>query len=277
MPDIAVANECSTLTNNMCANTGSVGVLAGNGGGTFNLPVKYTSSGKDATSVAVANVNGDTKLDILVSNVCFSSSDCSHGNVGVLLNIFKAGVTVQVASSLNPAYINQPFDLTAIINSPVPIPDGSPVNFFYSGNLIGSGTTTGGIATATGISFPVYGPHTIAAKYAGDVYHNAGSGTMTQLVPRYPTTTTVILTDTPEQRGQPVPLTATVSSSGPSVPTGTVTFKSGTTTIGTVPLSGGTATLVTKTLPVGPLTINAFYNGDSQSAPSSGSNTEIIY
>jgi Bacterial Ig-like domain (group 3)/FG-GAP-like repeat len=275
-PDVVVANKCVSYINGVCTNPGTVAALSGNGDGTFQLPVKYNSTGKLATSVAVADVNQDTKPDILVSNVCFSASNCAHGNVGVLLNTYTAAVTVQVASSLNPAFINQPFDLTATLTSPIPIPDGSDVDFLYLGNVIGTGSTTNGVATVN-VSFPTYGPHTVKATFHGDTWHNVGSETISQMVRRYVTTTTVMSGNTPEQHGQTVALTATVTSGGPSVPTGTVTFKRGTTTLATKTLSGGTATLNTNTLPVGTLTINAFYNGDSQSAPSSGSTTQVIY
>ncbi len=269
--DVAVANECSSLTNGVCAPTGSLGVLAGNGDGTFvQPPVIYNSSGKLATSLAAADVNGDTKSDIFVSNVCTSPSNCGVGTVGVLLNIFKTGVTVQVVSSLNPAVINQPFDLTATITSQVPIPDGVEVDFFDSANLIGSGTTTNGVATLTGASLPTNGPHTIKAKYVGDIYHNAGSATMTETIKRYPTTTAVMSSLNPSNAGQTVMFTATVASSGPSVPTGSVQFVKGTTVVATVALDGlGTAAFSITFTQSGTKTITANYLGDSQSAPSS--------
>lgn len=269
--DVAVANECSSIINNVCATTGSVGVLAGNGDGTFvQPPVIYNSSGKLATSVAAADLSGDTKVDLLVSNVCSSPSNCAVGTVGVLLNIFKTSVTVQVVSSLNPAVINQPFDLTATITSQVPIPDGVEVDFFDSANLIGSATTTNGVATLTGASLPTNGPHTIKAKYLGDIYHNAGSATMTETIKRYPTTTTVMSSLNPSNVGQMVTFTATVTSSGPSVPTGSVQFVKGTTVVATVPLDGlGMATFSITFTQSGTKNITVNYLGDPQSALSS--------
>jgi hypothetical protein len=275
-PDVLVANECTSFTNGVCTVPGTVAALSGNGDGTFQLPVKYNSGGKLATSVAVADANQDTKPDLFVSNVCISGTNCNSGQIGVFLNTYAAAVTVQVVSSLNPAFVNQPFDLTATLTSSTPIPDGSAVDFSYNGNVIATGTTTNSVATVN-VSFAAYGPHTVKATYHGDIWHAVGSGTINQLVHRYSTTTTVMSGNSPEQHGQTVALTATVTSSGPSVPTGTVTFKNGTTTLATKTLSGGAATLNIKTLPVGTLTINAFYNGDSQSAPSSGSTTQIIY
>jgi len=80
-PDLVVANKCDGSS---CSN-GTVGVLLGNGDGTFQTAVTYGSGGFYAQSVAATDVNGDGKLDLLVANNCVSSGDCSNGTVGVLL------------------------------------------------------------------------------------------------------------------------------------------------------------------------------------------------
>src|SRR5208337_2436459 len=64
---------------------GTVGVLLGNGDGTFQAAVSYNSGGEEAESIAVADVNGDGKPDLLVANVCSGSGNCSNGVVVVLL------------------------------------------------------------------------------------------------------------------------------------------------------------------------------------------------
>ncbi|HZW78868.1 MAG TPA: FG-GAP-like repeat-containing protein, partial [Candidatus Deferrimicrobiaceae bacterium] len=80
--DLLVANACTSNSN--CTN-GTVGVLFGNGDGTFLPPVAYGTGGTDTFSVALADVNGDGKLDLLVANTCNNSSSCNNGSVGVLL------------------------------------------------------------------------------------------------------------------------------------------------------------------------------------------------
>lgn len=77
-PDLVVTNEEGQFFG------GLVDVLLGNGDGTFQPAVTYDSGGGDAWSVAVVDVNGDNKPDLVVANVCTSS--CSpHGVVAVLL------------------------------------------------------------------------------------------------------------------------------------------------------------------------------------------------
>jgi hypothetical protein len=85
-PDLVVANECGN--NRDCPAYGTVGVLLGNGDGTFQSAVAYGSGGYDANSVAVADVNGDGKPDLVVANLCGDNNpngNC-NGTVGVLLN-----------------------------------------------------------------------------------------------------------------------------------------------------------------------------------------------
>jgi len=87
-PDLVVANNCASASNCVSYGPGSVGVLLGNGDGTFQTAVAYGSSGFDAFSIAVADVNGDGKPDLVVLNGCVNASSCEnyeHGLVGVLL------------------------------------------------------------------------------------------------------------------------------------------------------------------------------------------------
>jgi hypothetical protein len=81
--DIVVANSSSSST----VDDGNVGVLLGNGDGTFKTAVSYLSGAFGAASVAVADVNGDGKKDLVVANCSATVSSCTGGGgtVGVLL------------------------------------------------------------------------------------------------------------------------------------------------------------------------------------------------
>jgi FG-GAP-like repeat len=98
-PDIVVANFCGIDTSCSAGyEAGTVGVLLANGDGTFRKAVTYGSGGDDASSVAIGDVNGDGKPDIVVANFCLNSSTCpGEGTVGVLLGngdgTFQTAVT----------------------------------------------------------------------------------------------------------------------------------------------------------------------------------------
>ena len=89
--DIVVANS------EPFGDTGVVGVLLGNGDGTFQPVTTFGSGQAGATSVAVADVNRDGKADLIVAYLCGSSCSGEGGLVGVLLGngngTFQAVVT----------------------------------------------------------------------------------------------------------------------------------------------------------------------------------------
>jgi hypothetical protein len=127
-PDLVVATWCQNSPPN-CGN-GGVSVLLGNGDGTFQAPVSYSSGALYATSVAIADVNGDGHPDVVVGNFC-QDSQC-HGSVSVLLG--NGDGTFQAAVS----YGSGGYEVTSVavvdVNG-----DGHPDLIVANGCLTGGG------------------------------------------------------------------------------------------------------------------------------------------
>jgi trimeric autotransporter adhesin len=137
--------------------------------------------------------------------------------------------------------------------------------------------TGGGAAASCAVSFTATaaGTKTIRASYGGDLQHVGSTGSVSQLVDRAQTTTTVTGSANPAPSGQAVTFTASVGvvAPGAGTPTGTVTFFDGTTRIGASSLAGGRATFTSSALASGEHTITAGYSGDQNFKASSGSLT----
>jgi hypothetical protein len=262
-PDLVVADNCDRG----CNSGGLVGVLLGKGLGIFKPVVGFGISNANANSVAVADVNGDGKPDLLVaitSNV---------GEVAVLLNntAIAPRITKTVVSTSGlPSLIGQPVTFTAMVTSTHgAIPDGEQVTFYDGTTALASVTLSSGTATYTTSSLSAK-THTIKATYAGDPTFKPSTGLVTQVVNKYPTTTNLTSSPNPSHSGQAVTFTAQLTSSGPA-PTGKVKFLDGTLAIGSATLSGGVAKLTKSNLVVGTHPVTAHYLGDAYSAKSTSS------
>jgi len=87
--DVAVAHACAATTQiGNCPEQAPIGVLLGNGDGTLQPPIMYRSGGEIGRSVAVADLNGDGRPDLVTGNC--GPTGCgsfvpARGVVGVLL------------------------------------------------------------------------------------------------------------------------------------------------------------------------------------------------
>ena len=172
--DLVVA-ECGGEAG--CYGYGDVGVLLGNGDGTFQTAINYGSGGGYSTSIAVADLNGDGKPDVVVTNN-------NAANLGVLLNnTVPAKTSLTLASSPNPSQIDQPVTFIATVFSTRAIPNGSTVTFAHGKTVLGTGLTREGVASLT-TSFVHANTYEIKASYSGDAFHKTSSGAVKQVVNR---------------------------------------------------------------------------------------------
>jgi hypothetical protein len=265
-PDLLLANQCQSGT---CGYRGLVGVLLGNGDGTFQKALIYHSGGTGtAAGLAAADLNNDGKPDVLVTNQCVTTTNCATGPVSVLLNNPGPFTTkTVVTTSGSPSFVGQSVTFIATVKWTYgTVPDGELVTFYDGTTAIGTGSTASGVATFTTSSLTAK-THYIKATYAGDAKFMPSSGTVKQVVEKYPTTTSLTSSLNPSHFGQAVTFTAHVTSTGPA-PTGSVKFLDGTLAIGSKTLSGGIAKLTKSNLAVGTHSITAHYNGDAASSTS---------
>ena len=284
-PDILVVNVCSTAgpptdpcrTPNGVWAQGSVGVLLGNGDGTFQQAISYDSGGITPGSLAAVDLNRDGKPDLLVTNgACFQC----------------AGQAATVLMGNGDGSFQPPVDYNDGATQPVSIVGGDldgdgladvAVMNYCSLNL--SCGTTGALSVLPGNGDGTLGapqlfylwstalgslPNTVVAADMNndgkpDLVVGAWTavGVLLNQTPRAATVTTLVSQPNPSASGQTVTLSATVSSLAPGSPTGTITFTEGATILGTASLVNAVATLDLSSLSPGSHTIVASYSSDS--------------
>jgi Bacterial Ig-like domain (group 3)/FG-GAP-like repeat/Abnormal spindle-like microcephaly-assoc'd, ASPM-SPD-2-Hydin len=165
-PDLALTVYCNVGTG--CPNGGGVSVLLGNGDGTFQTAVTYASGGWATYWVAMADVNGDGKLDLLVTNQCTTKNNCNGANVAVLLGkgngTFKPAVAYGAGGYGND-YTVVAQDLNADGFLDLVIGEQCSDSTCVSGGvgvLLGTGTGTFG----TAVSYPTGGLVAVSATVA---------------------------------------------------------------------------------------------------------------
>ena len=287
--DLVVSGACSLNPPLGCEGFGgSVGVFRGNGDGTFQPVVNYVTDGWDTFSLAVADVNGDGKLDVLVANSCNNSGACQEsfgpndGTIGVLLG--NGDGTVQpvvpydsggeVVSAVAVGDVNSDGKLDLITDFSCSLDDcsvgyvsvlpGNGDGTFQTAVLFGAGGTNPQSVAVTDLNGD--GKPDVVVSICTDS-DCAGGVAVLLNVPA--TTTALVSSANPAMTGQTVTLTATVTPQGKGTPTGTVTFLNVTTSLGKSSLnSSGVATLSLSTLPGGNQSLTAVYSGDAHFGPS---------
>src|SRR5439155_1540230 len=168
--------------------------------------------------------------------------------------VSQANTTTAVSSSVNPSVFGQSVTLTATVSAVAPgagTPSGT-VTFKDGTTTVDPCTLNGrGVATYPPSARSTVIPYTTPFRSSDSNFNGSTSATLSQIVNKANTSTTLSSSVNPSMFGQSVTFTATVAASTPGAgtPSGTVTFKDGTTPLGTGTLNGsGVATLATSTL-----------------------------
>jgi hypothetical protein len=194
----------------------------------------------------------------------------------LLVTVTAASTTTTVTSSGSPSKLGQAVTFTATIHPQYSGQPSGTVEFYADGNPIGSASVSGGQAALSTSSLTM-GAHTIQADYSGDSSFTTSLGSTKQKVGDAASSIQLTSSLNPAENGQPLTLTATVTDSSGSVPTGVVVFSEPDAYYGTVTLSGGIAQIaLPTTLAAGKHTITAQYSGDSSDAPAKASLAQII-
>jgi Bacterial Ig-like domain (group 3)/FG-GAP-like repeat len=289
-PDLVVANYCVN-DGNFCGQTeSSVGVLLGNGDGTFQAAQTYPSGGIGAVSISAADVNRDGKSDLLVAN---RNAASASGVVSVLLGngdgTFQTAKTYPSggydAFSVVVADLNGDMNLDLLVTNRCVV--AKPCTIGSVGVLLGNGDGT--FQAAQAYSSGGHSNSITAADVNGDgrpdllvtneqTCSNCANGSVGVALRRvYPTTTTETTSGSPSFVNQPVTFTAKINSSYGAIPNGeTVTFYVGTTQIGTGTTTGGAATFSSSALRAGTHTIKSIYSGDFNFKSSYAVLTQVV-
>jgi hypothetical protein len=286
--DLIVASPCPNIMGD-CGGAGNaggnVGVLLGNGDGTFQPVVQYPSGGALSFSLAVADVNGDAKPDVIVVSACQDGLNCKQVDapVGVLLG--NGDGTLQTVAT---------YDSGGVVGSTLAVADlqgngtlDAVVAFNCTpGGICGSGTL-GGLSVLPGEGDGTFQNGAVVGSIANTTFQTVAvadlnrdgkpdivvsipsAGVVGVFLNLLATITAVGSSINPSVTGQSVTLTATVTHQGQGTLTGSVTFLDGTTKLGSASLgTNGVAALSLSTLALGAHSVTAAYSGDTNFAPS---------
>ena len=261
--DLVVVNESDN----------SAGVMLGNGDGTFQAPVFYsTGSGGNPAAVAVADFNGDGKLDFAVADLLLKHVSVFLGNgdgtFGNSVDYPTGNNPISVATTdLNARGV---FDLVlaSSAGNTAMVLLGNGDGTFEAPELFPVGTGPAGLQVG---------------DFNGDgladaVLVNSISNSVSILLNSRGVATSVQSSSNPASFGQVVQFTVTVAEGlrGAGMPTGTVTITKGSAIIASGPLVNGQFSTETNTLSVGENSLSVMYSGDTNFEPRTTAYTETI-
>jgi len=264
--DVATAQQLSD----------TVSVLLGHGDGTFTPPLVFAASGQNFTpqSMALGDVNGDGKLDLVIKSVSVLDSDAfqlgvllGHGD-GTFQGPILAPAQPDGSGDLALGDFNNDGRMDAAVADQLGAPTGDLSVFFGNGDgtfqpnlrldLLTGGNDPLGVA-ATDLN----GDGLVDLVAANTSSNSVGVLLNTSAPVIDAATTTTLGTSAPTAVfGQTELLTATVSSKA-GVPVGSVTFLDGNTVLGTAAVDAAGQATLRVSLGVGNHALTASFAGNS--------------
>jgi len=222
-------------------------------GGTASLTISTLAAG---TNSITATYSGDAN---------FSGSSSSLNQT-----VSQASTTLAIGSSVNPSGVGQSVTLTATVAASNGSQVTGTITFQDGSTTLGTASISGNAASLTTSSLAA-GTHSISSAYGGNSnFTGSNSNTVSQVVNKATTTTTLASSTNPSVSGTAVTFTAAVSSPA-GAPTGSVQFLNGSTLLATVTIASGSAKYTTSTLAPGANSMTAVYLGDSRNNGSTSS------
>lgn len=275
-PDAVIVTYSGLITNKERIHA-TVGLLRGNGDGTFQSPLNYDTGGFYPIQIAISDVDRNGWDDILVVNYLGTMNHIA-GSVGVLVNDSQDSFFLETISvGGDSAWGVAEGDLNGDgVPDTVIIIDGYLVVDLTGGEIRNKGIYSGPKAVAIADVNGDGQPDLISATSCGPNDCSTGAAAVF-LSTALPSTTTVTSSLNPSQAGQPVTFTATISSGRGAPPDGViVTFFDGSTKIGTAPTVKGAATLTTSSLKAGTDSIKAKFPGCTFFKKSQGMLNQVV-
>jgi hypothetical protein len=292
--DLVVTSQCRDQN---CTLHGAVSALLGNGDGTFKSPspANYDSGGFNAYSVAVGDVNGDGKPDLLVNRICANAS--CKGVVAMLLGngdgTFQPAVTRgsggYFAHSVAITDVDSDGNPDVVVTNTCTVSIAKNCGHGAISVLLGYGNgifqpaatfSTGGNGPFSAAVGDVDGngkPDLLPANQSGPGTDGSVGVLLNETEPGVATTTTLQSSPNPSNYQQVVTFTAMVTSVS-GTPPGTVVFYDGfKKEVGHALLANGSASISISSLSARPHVIRAAYTGAGNFALSvSGAVTQLV-
>jgi len=232
--------------------------------GTPGDPITLDSNGQAEFTISTLSVGNHNVCAYYLGD---SQNLPSCGALDGGQEVLKGSTTTSLVSSVNPSLPGQVVTFTATVAVVAPAagtPTGTVTFFIDGGPASGPIALAGNTASlTTNTNTFSDGNHQVTAVYSGDgSFDTSTSPPVNQFVGPAATSTALTSSANPNQAGQPVTFTATVSTPL-GTPTGSVVFTLDGVDSEPVPVgAGGTAAITAADLDVGTHSVVATYSGD---------------